>query len=156
MSDPIVRVTNTSYSRYEELLMRRDEVKKQAFLYERAYVREFGELILEVFQMKLECIRKKKTIEFCQIFANRGEVVDQEKLQEYLAKELAEYQKQLNDMIAENEAAKKYERVSEADLLKIKRIYHRLVKLIHPDINPEVAANADLNDLWQRLIIAYN
>ncbi|MBO4902098.1 MAG: hypothetical protein J5518_04840 [Lachnospiraceae bacterium] len=156
MSDPIVRVTNTSYSRYEELLMRRDEVKKQAFQYERAYVREFGELILEVFQMKLECIRKKKTIEFCQIFANRGEAVDQEKLQEYLAKELAEYQKQLNDMIVDNEAAKKYERVSEADLLKIKRIYHRLVKLIHPDINPEVAANADLNDLWQRLVIAYN
>ncbi len=60
----IIRVKNVSYDRYEELLMRRDAIKKEAFQYERAYVREFGDLILEIFQMKLECIRKKKTIEF--------------------------------------------------------------------------------------------
>ena len=62
----ISRVKNVSYDRYEELLMRRDAVKKEAFLLERAYVREFGDLILEIFQLKLECIKKKKTIEFCQ------------------------------------------------------------------------------------------
>lgn len=54
-------------------------------------MREFGDLILKVFQMKIEAIRKKKTIEYCQIFANRGESVDQDALQDYLAKELASY-----------------------------------------------------------------
>ena len=84
MGDDIIRVSNSSYAKYEELLIRKDEVKKQAFQYERAYVREFGDLILEVFQLKLESIRKKKTIEYCQVFANRGESVDQNALQAYL------------------------------------------------------------------------
>lgn len=156
MSHEIIRVSNTSYARYEELLIRKDEVKKQAFQYERAYVREFGDLILEVFQMKLESIRKKKTIEYCQVFANRGESVDQNALQEYLAKELAEYKEKLDGMIKDNEAAKASEKVTEADMLKIKRIYHHLVKKIHPDINPVTEENEELKGLWQRLIVAYN
>lgn len=156
MRDDIIRVSNSSYSKYEELLTRRDEVKKQAFQYERAYVREFGDLILQVFQLKIECIRKKKTIEYCQVFINRGQSVDQNALQEYLQKELAEYQAQLDDMIKDNEAAKKHERVTEADMLKIKRIYHRLVKKIHPDINPITSENEELMGLWERLVIAYN
>jgi hypothetical protein len=156
MGDDIVRVRNSSYAKYEELLMRRDEIKKQAFLYERAYVREFGDLILDVFRMKMEAIRKKKTIGYCQAFANRGEAVDQKALQEYLAKELAEYQEKLDGMIRDHEAAKKNGQISEADLLRIKRIYHRLVKKIHPDIYPLTDENEELSELWQRLIAAYN
>ena len=156
MSDEIIRVSNSSYAKYEELLTRRDEVKKQAFQYERAYVREFGDLILQIFQLKIECIRKKKTIEYCQVFINRGQSVEQNALQEYLQKELEEYRAQLDDMIKDNEAAKKHELVTEADMLKIKRIYHRLVKKIHPDINPITSENEELMGLWQRLIVAYN
>ncbi len=156
MGDDIIRVSNSSYAKYEELLIRKDEVKKQAFQYERAYVREFGDLILEVFQLKLESIRKKKTIEYCQVFANRGESVDQNALQAYLAKELAEYKEQLEGMIKDNEAAKNSSKVTEADMLKIKRIYHHLVKKIHPDINPVTNENEELKGLWQRMIVAYN
>ena len=156
MDDGIIRMGNSSYAKYEELLMRRDDVRKQAFQHERAYVREFGELILQVFRMKLECIRKKKTIEYCQAFINRGQSVDQNALQEYLRKEMEEYRARLDDMIRDNEAARKDKRVTEADMLKIKRIYHRLVKKIHPDINPITEANEELMGLWQRLIAAYN
>lgn len=156
MKDEITRSGSSSYAKYEEALMRRDEVRKTAFQYERAYVREFGDLILQVFRMKIECIRKKKTIEYCQIFANRGETVDRKALQEYLAKELADYQKKLTEMIRDNEAARKTETISEVEALKIKRIYHRLVKRIHPDINPATNENEELKELWQRLITAYN
>lgn len=156
MGDEIIRVSNSSYAKYEELLVRKDEVKKQAFLYERAYVREFGDLILEVFQLKIEAIRKKKTIQYCQVFANRGESIDQDAMQVYLAKELAEYNQQLEAMIKDNESAKKSEEITEADLLKIKRIYHRLAKKIHPDINPVTNENEELKGLWQRMIVAYN
>ena len=48
MSDGLIRVSNTSYARYEELLIRKDEVKKLAFQYERAYVREFSSIEEEV------------------------------------------------------------------------------------------------------------
>ena len=156
MRDEIIRVSNSSYAKYEELLMRKDEAKKQAFQYERAYIREFGDLILELFQLKMESIRKKKTIEYCQALANKGESIDQNALQAYLAKELAEYKKQLKKMIRDNEAAKNSSKVTEAVMFKIKRIYHNLVKKIHPDINPVTNENEELKSLWQRLIVAYN
>ena len=35
-------------------------------------------------------------------------------------------------------------------MLKIKRIYHHLVKKIHPDINPVTNENEELKGLWQR------
>ena len=154
--EEMIRVKNVSYDRYEELLMRRDAVKKEAFQYERAYIREFGDLILEVFQMRLECIRKKKTIEYCQAAVNHGKTVDQSQLQEYLKKELAAFQKQLDKMITDTENAKTAGKITEADLLLLKKIYHRLVKKMHPDINPKVAESEKLRELWQRVITAYN
>ena len=152
----VVKVRNASYARYEELLLRKDEVKKLAFHFERAYIREFGDLILEVFQKKMEAIRKKKTIEYCQIFANRGERVDQNALQAYLAKEMAEYKERLEEMIRENKEAKSGKKITEVDLLRIKRIYHRMAKKIHPDINPAAAVSEELQGLWYRLKIAYD
>lgn len=152
----IIRVKHASFDRYEELLMKRDAVHKEAFQHERAYVREFGDMILEVFRLKLECIRKKKTIEFCQMAANHGKSVDQEKLQEYLRNELAAMQEQLDGMIKDAEASRKTEKVSEIELLQIKKIYHKMVKIIHPDINPKVAQSIKLQELWQRMVVAYN
>ena len=156
MADELIRVNNSSYGKYEDLLFKRDALRKEAYLYDRAYIREFGDLILELFELKLDCIRKKKTIEYCQIFVNKGQSVDQDALQAYLQKEMEEYQRQLDDMIEDNEAAKKSRKISEADLLKIKRIYHRLVKKIHPDINPMTEATDELLCLWMRLRAAYN
>lgn len=152
----IIRVKNISYDRYEELLMRRDAIKKEAFQYERAYVREFGDLILEIFQIKLECIRKKKTIEYCLAAANHGQSVDQNQLQEYLQKELTAFQEQLKGMVADAEAAKNTGQVTEVELLQIKKIYHKMVKRIHPDINPMVEKSEKLQELWQRVVVAYN
>lgn len=154
--DEIIRVKNVSYDRYEELLLRRDALRKEAFQYERAYVREFGDLILEIFQLKLECIRKKKTIEFCQAAANHGQSVDQEKLQKHLQEELEVFQKQLDFMIQDAESAKKVSQVTETDLLKIKKTYHKMVKQLHPDVNPIVEKSEELQELWQRVVIAYN
>ncbi len=152
----IIRVKNISYDRYEEVLMRRDAIRKEAFIYERNFTKEFGDLILEVFRMKIECIRKKKTIEFCQAAANHGKSVDQDRLQEYLKRELAAFQEQLNVMIEDTDAAKKSCRITEADYLRIKRIYHKMVKKIHPDINPMVERSEELRELWQRVVAAYN
>ena len=154
--DEIIKVKNTSYARYEELLMQRDNLKKEAFIMQRNYVAEFGDLILKVFEKKLECIRKKKTIEFAQAAANHGKTVDTDELQAYLQQEMAAFQEQLDAMIEDTKSAKERETITEHDLLKIKRVYHKLVKLIHPDINPMTNENEDLSDLWQRVQIAYN
>ena len=60
----VIKGHNTSYARYEELINRRDELKKEAFQYHAEYVKVFGDLILELFRKKIECIRKKKTIDW--------------------------------------------------------------------------------------------
>lgn len=156
MMDGIVRVRNSLYDRYEELLLRRDALRKEAFQLEREYVRTFGDLILEVFQLKLECIRRKKTIEFCQAAANRGKSVEQSKLQDFLKQELAALQTQLDEMVKDADAAKKTGTVTEVELLQIKKIYHKMVKKIHPDVNPVVAKTEALQELWNRMVVAYN
>ena len=152
----MIRGENTSYARYEELITRRDNLRKEAFQYHRAYVREFGDLILEVFRKKIECIQKKKTIEYCQAALNHGKVVDQKQMQEYLEKEMAEFKAQLDDMVKEHDSSLKDWNITEKDALEIKRIYHRLVKKIHPDINPSVAGSEELMDLWNRVVVCYD
>lgn len=147
---------NTSYSRYEELIHRRDNLKKEAFQYHALYVRTFGDLILDLFIKKIECIQKKKTIEYCQAALNHGRSVDQNALQAYLEKEMQEFQKQLQDMIKDHESSLKAGAVTQKDLLEIKRIYYKLVKLIHPDINPAVTTSPELMDLWHRVSTCYS
>ena len=151
----IVRVKNISYTRYEELIRQRDELQKEAFCWEREYTREFGDLILKGFEKKIDCIRLRKTIEFCQAVKNRGGVVDQKQLQEYLIKEMAEFTRQMESMIKDAENAKKSKKVTQKDLLEIKRIYHRIAKQIHPDMNPKVREIPELMDLWNRVSVAY-
>ncbi|MGN0369339.1 MAG: hypothetical protein ACI4EW_02210 [Butyrivibrio sp.] len=151
----IIKVKNSSYSLYEEMLMRRDNLKKEAFIYQRNYVAEFGDLILEVFKKKVDCIRKKKTIEFCQRSLNHGKLINHDELQMFLQKEMEEFQKKLDYMIEDTALAKKRKQITELDLLKIKKIYHKLVKLIHPDINPMTNENKQLAELWEKVQVAY-
>ena len=155
MTKEMIRVKSSSYTRYEDLLLKRDKLRKEAFQYQQSYVREFGQLILEAFYQKLECIRKKKTIEFCQAAKNRGRAVDPDALMQYLDKELAGMRKQLDVMAKEYDASKGTV-VSESDLLKIRRIYHRLAKRLHPDLNPVMTGSGELQDIWNRIVAAYN
>ena len=154
--DELIHVKNSSYSEYESLLLRRDMLKKEAFAYDRNYIREFGDKILKVFEMKLSCIRKKKEISFCQTILNHGGIFDQEELKKFIEAEMEDYNKQLQQMIEENADAKKGEFVSEIDLLEIKKTYRKLAKQIHPDINPKTTEFPELLELWNRIVIAYD
>ena len=59
-------------------------------------------------------------------------------------------------MIEEHKAAKAAGSVTELELLTIKKIYHKLVKLIHPDLNPNFAGNEKFQELWFQIVVAYN
>ena len=54
------------FTRYEELLLKKEQLLKDAESYRIAYIKEFGELTADVFKAKIECIRIKKNIAFCQ------------------------------------------------------------------------------------------
>lgn len=135
----IVKVQKASYAKYEELLLQKSALEKEALIWEQNYVRVFGELIIEIFNEKIKCIKKKKAISFCQAAINRGRAVTEEKIEKCVEEESRRYQKTLDSMIEEHKAAKAAGSVTELELLTIKKIYHKLVKLIHPDLNPNFA-----------------
>ena len=68
-------------SEYETLLFVSDKLRKEAYAWKNRYLAEFGDLITAVFEQKIACIKKKKSISFCQMAVNRGKPVDQADLQ---------------------------------------------------------------------------
>ena len=151
----LIRLENDSYERYEELLIRRDVLRKEAFQYETEYVRVFGDLIAGAFEAKISCIEKKKIIAYCQAILNRGGNVDPAQLEEYIRKVMADYNDQLQDILARNEASKAGEHISEYEFRQIKKIYHAIARKIHPDMNPDLKDDEKVKDLWNRTVIAY-
>ena len=152
----IIKIKNADYSRYEELLLTRDQLRKEAGIYHGLYVKEFGDLHLALFEKQISCIQKKKRIGYYQAAINHGGVIDQAEVEALLVKEMQEYQEKLQDMVAENDAARKITEITSVKLLKIKRIYHRLAKQLHPDINPMTAEIPELMELWNAVHTAYN
>ncbi len=152
----IIKATDERYREYEKVLLERDSYRCLAEQYLRAYIREFGQLMTDSFEKKISCIEKKKTIAFCQMYANRGEPVDLNALNDYISKEMAEYRKQFQDMINNNAACKGKGTISESERMQIKQIYRNIAKSFHPDIFPETAKNDKLRELWDRVVSAYN
>ncbi len=151
----IIKVKNKDYGEYEELLLRRDYLRKEAYLLQMEYIRIFGDLITAVFKTKVSCIRKKKTIGYCQAAINKGNTIDQSELYARIEAEMKEYNEQLQRMIEDNEAAHNSETISKGELAKIKHLYHKLVKLLHPDINPKTDEIPELKRLWHMIVVSY-
>ena len=80
--------------------------KKVCFQLEQEYTREFGKEVLEIFHLQIECARKVKTIEFCQMYLNRGQDPDGEALQQYVQQETQELIDHLHAMQKTYENAK--------------------------------------------------
>lgn len=152
----LIKSHDGRYDEYETLLLERDKYRKDAERYLRLYIHEFGELIADVFKLKVSCIENKKTISFCQIYANRGEPVDMDKLDKYISNEMAEYYKTLKEMAANNELCRQLKTIPQTEILEIKSIYRKIAKNLHPDLNPFTEESEELSDLWNRVVLAYN
>lgn len=141
--------------KYEELLLRRDNLLKEAEQYQIGYFREFGDLMVESFRIRIDCIKKKKIIAYCQQQVNYGKPINGAQLDNFIKREMETYQKDLDAMIAHNKAVREAGTVSQHDLLKIKKIYHGLAKLIHPDLHPELEGDPKIREFWARIVTAY-
>ena len=141
---------------YEKLLFERDRVKKEADNYLRLYIHEFGELLTELFRKKISCIEKKKMINYCQTAVNYGKLIDIEEMNRYIESEMSDYQKQLNDMIENNKTSKNLDTISQNEYLKIKKLYRKIAKKIHPDLNHVTENNPVLSELWINVMNAYH
>ncbi len=151
----IINTNNASYDRYEELLLRKSALRKECFQLEQEYTRVFGEDILTLYRLQIECAKKKKTIEFCQKAVNRGEEPDESELQAFIVQETRELQEHFQELSEEYENSKSTGKVTDAELAKIRKIYRQQAKLLHPDLHPEVADSEELQELWNRVSVAY-
>lgn len=152
----LIKVNDGSYERYEKLLLKRDQLEKDAAQILIEYTREFGDLLTEGFEAKIACIRLKKEIAWCQAQLNRGTVIDADAMKQEIDRVMAAFYRELKDMYAETKAAKDSERISAVTVVAVKRIYRKLAKQLHPDINPMTAREPKLSELWNRISIAYN
>lgn len=151
----LVKSTDTKIEEYEDLLLERDQLRKEAGQIWTAYIREFGQLLTDVFEEKIECVKCKKKISYIQKSINSGGVVDRLALQDYLEMEMASYYVRLRRMMEENEKCRKAGFSTPYEVQRSKTLYRRIAKLIHPDINPETDRNETLMELWQRTQTAY-
>lgn len=151
----MILVRDANYDRYEELLLRKNDLKKECVHLEEEYTRVFGEAIIAVFRKKVECAKKKKTIEFCQMSLNRGLMPDESALRDFVLRETAALQNHLDEMVADYKIANDCTAISEVELTKIKTIYRRIAKKLHPDINPAVQHTEQLQNLWLDVLSAY-
>lgn len=152
----LIKSTDSKYEEYEKLLLERDQITKEAGQIWTVYLQLFGKLITDNYEEKLECIKCKKTIAYYQNALNHGGVVDSAAMEKYMEQEMAEYYANLRRMLKENEDANNAGTSTPYEVARAKTLYRRLAKLIHPDINPETDHSKELQELWQRILIAYH
>ena len=155
MSDELIRSKDSQYTEYENALLERDQLRKEAGQIWTVYQQIFGSLITDIFQEKLECIKSKKIIAYYQAAKNRGSEIDPDAMQAYLDREMALYYAELNRMLREKKAADEAGTSNAYQVKRSKELYRRLAKLLHPDLNPLTDQNEELQELWQRVVTAY-
>ncbi len=144
------------YKRYEDLLLKRDQLYKEAGSINTAYVKEFGDLLLKDFELKVECIKKRKMIAYCIGAVNHGRAIDVQKMNAEVEHTMALYYHELKQMAEQKSEADKSKTTPLYKVDKAKRIYKRIAKMIHPDINPAAASDENIRELWGRVVVAYH
>ena len=152
----ITRSNNkTAYEEYEQLLLERDSLYKEKESIYVMYIHEFGDLLVERFHSQINIICTKKSIAFCQAKINRGWIVCLSELNSFIDIEMQGYNDKLSCMIDQNESCRRLTRLSKDENQRIKRIYRKLARLLHPDLNPDIENETWLSDLWERISTAY-
>lgn len=143
------------YMEYENLVMEKERLKKEARAAGDDYFLIFGQLILKHYTAQVRIIRLKKEIALMQLAINKGEIPDHSRIQKQLKLIIANYAKEVRSMKSQYSALKNAETVSSEDLKKISKIYLKMAHLIHPDLHPELSEDPDARALWEELSFCY-
>lgn len=149
-------MNETLYQQYETLLLQRDKYEKEAGSYLACYLHEFGELITEIFRLKVKCIELKKSITFCQQRANRGEAISRNEMATCLAVQMTGYYEALKNMINDANACKTLRVSTQSEVQKAKRIFRKIARKLHPDLTPVTAESERLLELWNEVMTSYH
>lgn len=120
------------------------------------YWLKFGELEKLAYEKECIALRLKRKIELIQRCINLQEPIDLLEIEEKLDIEFEEYQLKLQDYIYNINLAKelsKLDRLSLDETKKLKSLYLKIIKIIHPDLNKNFSMTDKI--LFQRAIEAY-
>lgn len=125
------------------LLLERDELQ---FVIckniETEYMLKLGSMEYKAYEAQCADLRLKRKLELIQAKKNRQETVILSEIEETLDNEFAEYQEQLDAQIDKmNDALKRSKTavLSDEENKELKTLYRKIVKALHPDMNPGVS-----------------
>lgn len=105
---------------------------------ERRYVLEFGLYEYELYKKDLDIDKLKRKLQLIRIEINHENKINIKEIERKLNKEFEEYEKQLQTQFDEIKFLEQheFEKLSPEDTKKLKLLYRKLVKRLHPDLNP--------------------
>lgn len=155
MKRELVNITAERYQEYERQILLRDQLRKEAAGTWLLYMKTFGERMTESFRLKVECIRIKKEIGFIVQSVNAGKTLRMDEMEAHVQREMQEYQKKLDQLVQNAEDGLNAKISTEYTTRKVRKFYRSIARMIHPDMHPETADDAELMNLWQRTERAY-
>ncbi len=145
----------SEYEEYESLVIKKEQFLKDANAYKIEYMKNFGEAMSQILATKFECIRLKKTITYCISKINVGESVNMAEMEKQIENEMKSYFIELKELVDETNRAKRSKKADEFSFEQSKKIFRRIAKRLHPDINAKTSESPELLDLWNEVMGAY-
>ena len=139
------------------LMLERDELK---FVIckniEAEYMLKLGGLEYKAYEAQCNVLRLKRQLELMQARLNRQESIVMAVIETILNTEFAEYQKKLDEQMGKmNEAIERSNAdvLSEEETKELKKLYRKIVKALHPDMNPNITEAQ--RQLFDNAVMAY-
>ena len=120
------------------LALERDELNIECKNIEMEYMIEIGVLELNIHELECRILYLKREIEMIQAVKNLQKKLDISEIEDELYAEFEEYKARVDEQARRvNDALERSRRQSERGH-EIKKLYRAIMKLLHPDANPDV------------------
>lgn len=134
--------TNYLINLYRSLIIKRDELKKQAEENQKYNYQMYADLYKEYYGLMVECIFFKKRIAYCQRCKNHHIRIYKEELEGYMDVVKEDYMHELEELRTHKKRVKQY--LSDEDMKRAKKIFKRIIKRMNQD-----------HPLWKRALESY-
>ena len=142
---------------YESLLIEKETLKKECQRYYEEYMLAFGDDLVQLFELKIAVVTLKKKIAFCVKKRNFNQQIRLKDLERYIEAELASYRIELDDLKSDRDAAKANGKtpITYDEFHKLRKLFFKIVHLIHPDLHPELAKDEIIASIWEKACDGY-